>query len=194
MRVFDFFPMFRRLLLKVSEVITEHKNDLKMQFFLPKGKKNLGQSPPQELEECPPSGLYLLVHLNWQIFIQTILPCPLPSFPPIWYDALSNGPSLLAGEVWWLCWLSTQFCRQRSTNWNLVIESWPSRGLSQVRTYIWRSLIIQYQTQEFPSVPRPLFSFVTLRLTPPLLWSNQNPTYAACHRRFFDWFLPILAR
>ena len=26
------------------------------------------------------------------------------------------------------------------------------------------------------------------------LWSNQDPTYVACHHRFFDWFLPILAR
>ena len=30
-------------------------------FFCPKGKKNLGQSPPQELEVSPRNGLYLLV-------------------------------------------------------------------------------------------------------------------------------------
>ena len=34
---------------------------LKKLFFCPKGKKSLGQSPPQELEVGPRSGPYLLV-------------------------------------------------------------------------------------------------------------------------------------
>ena len=52
---------------KVTKVTTEHKPLPKLgkeslqAFFYPKGKKCLGQSLPQELEEGPRSGLYLLV-------------------------------------------------------------------------------------------------------------------------------------
>ena len=54
-------------------------------FFCPKVKKSLGQSPPQELEVGPRSGLYLLVFIIrfkfWMrgtimfvVFIRTTLP------------------------------------------------------------------------------------------------------------------------
>ena len=58
------------LLLKVTKVITGDQKNAKngpkqynKLFFCPKGKKSLGlgQSPPQELEVSPHSGLYLLV-------------------------------------------------------------------------------------------------------------------------------------
>ena len=75
----------------------------------------------------------------------------LPNKRPGW-SGLSNRmlcyeSALLAEEVWWLWRLSTEFCWQRSTDWNLVIELWPSRGLSQMPTYIWSSFKIQYYTQ-----------------------------------------------
>ena len=40
------------------------KTDIKRCFFARRAKKGLGQSPPQELEEGPRSGPYLLVALN----------------------------------------------------------------------------------------------------------------------------------
>ena len=67
---FGFFKKLLRLLLKVTEVTTEHQkwpkistNIVKSPFFCPKGKKAPaeGQSPPQELEVSP---LYLLVILK----------------------------------------------------------------------------------------------------------------------------------
>ena len=36
-------------------------------IFIPKGKKSLGRSPPQELEVGPCSGPYLIVTVNLQV-------------------------------------------------------------------------------------------------------------------------------
>ena len=71
---FRFFMVFdgllQRLLLKVTKVTTGNQKWLKMgqnntfkSFFAQRAKKALpeGQSPPQELEEGPRSGPYLLV-------------------------------------------------------------------------------------------------------------------------------------
>ena len=66
-----FFSKLLRVLLNVTEVTTEHQKWPKIgthsvkAFFCPKGKKASAesQSPPQELEVSPRSGLYLLVAL-----------------------------------------------------------------------------------------------------------------------------------
>ena len=67
---FCFFSKLLRLLLKVTEVTTEHQkwpkiseNSIKSPTFAQRAKKApaLGRSPPQELEVSPRSGLYLLV-------------------------------------------------------------------------------------------------------------------------------------
>ena len=75
---FGFFSKLLWLLVKVTEVTTEHqkisKNSIKISK--PKGQKNLsaeGRSPPQELEESPHSGLYLLVFLHlFGIFVVVV--------------------------------------------------------------------------------------------------------------------------
>ena len=64
-----------RLLLKVSEVTTEHKKSSKIcinslfifSFFTLKDKISFGQSPPQELGVNPCSGLYPLVTFKAKI-------------------------------------------------------------------------------------------------------------------------------
>ena len=60
--------MLLRSLLKVTEVNTKHQkwpkireNNQKKAFFGPKKVSAVVQSPPQELEVSPRSGLYLLV-------------------------------------------------------------------------------------------------------------------------------------
>ena len=68
----DFFSNLLRLLLKVTEVTTEHQkwpkvsqNSIKSSFFAQRAKKALaeGRRPPQELEVGLRSGPYLLVFL-----------------------------------------------------------------------------------------------------------------------------------
>ena len=72
------FSKSLRLLLKVTEVTTGHQKWPKMgqssiisSFFARRTKKALdeGQSPPQELEVGPRSGLYILVPLKWQTLL-----------------------------------------------------------------------------------------------------------------------------
>ena len=65
---FGFFSKLLRLLLKVTKVITEHhqwpkmgQNRIISSIFLPEWQQSLGQSPPQEQEEGPHSGPYLLI-------------------------------------------------------------------------------------------------------------------------------------
>ena len=69
----DFFESYYRLLLKVTEVTTEHQKWPKIgqnsiiRFFLPERQKQPsaeGRSPPQELEVGPRSEPYLLVLTN----------------------------------------------------------------------------------------------------------------------------------
>ena len=63
---FFFLNPSLRLLLKVTEVTTEHqKQHKKLVFFYQWAKKASAdcRSPPQELEVSPRSGLYLLVAL-----------------------------------------------------------------------------------------------------------------------------------
>ena len=57
---FGFFSKLLRLLINITKVTTDHQkwlkigtNRIKASFFCPKGKKSLGQSPPQELEVSP---------------------------------------------------------------------------------------------------------------------------------------------
>ena len=78
MDFFGFFSRLLRLLLKVTEVTTEHQNwpkkrenSIKSPFFARRAKiaSALGQSPSQELEVSPHSGLYLLVLLNMKLII-----------------------------------------------------------------------------------------------------------------------------
>ena len=70
------------LLLKVNKVTTGHQklpkmgqNSIITPFLARRAKKNLGQSPPQELEVGPGSGPYLLVLLSlepsWIINLNT---------------------------------------------------------------------------------------------------------------------------
>ena len=70
---FSFYGVaFLRLLLKVTEVTTEHqkrhkigkKNSIKSFFSAQRVKKTFGRSPLQELEVSLLSGLYLLVYNN----------------------------------------------------------------------------------------------------------------------------------
>ena len=74
---FGFFWKLLRLLLKVTEVTTEHQkwpeistNSIKIYFFTRMGKKASakGQSPPQVLEVNPHSGLYILVLDHFEQF------------------------------------------------------------------------------------------------------------------------------
>ena len=71
--IFGFFSKLLRLLLNVMEVSTEHQkwlkistNSVKSSYFARSAKKPQpkGQSPPQELEVSPRSGLYHLVYVN----------------------------------------------------------------------------------------------------------------------------------
>ena len=75
---FGIFLLFFSVPFKVTKVTTKcyhgynwtpkiAKNGPKQHkelFFCQKGKKSLGQSPPQELEVGPRSGPYLLVHIK----------------------------------------------------------------------------------------------------------------------------------
>ena len=54
--------MLPRLLLD-TKIAKNGPKQHKALYFCPKGKKNLGRSPPQELEVGPRSGPYLLVEL-----------------------------------------------------------------------------------------------------------------------------------
>ena len=81
------------LILKVTEVNTEHKkwpkiskNRIKSPFFARRAKKALagGRIPPQELEVSRRSGLYLLVFIKIQIYIDKISYLTLYASQKVW--------------------------------------------------------------------------------------------------------------
>ena len=57
--------------MKITTEITSNmlEQQKKTLFFCPKKALAKGRSPPQELEERPRNGMYLLVYIIWNTFI-----------------------------------------------------------------------------------------------------------------------------